>query len=280
VLCSVAILAADTHLKLENEMDNVAGKWALVTGASSGFGIQFATLLAERKANLVLAARRTEPMEQLAMRLRHEHDVKAVVEGIDLSLPRAAADLKARLDGHGIVVDILVNNAGFGLYGPFVEQPLQKTVEMLQLNMIALTELTHIFASDMVKRQTGHILLVASLLGYQATPGYAAYAATKAYVLLLGEALHAELKTTRVGVTVVSPGATSTSFAEVAGQRDNSFLRMLMMKPQRVANTGIQAMLRHRMSVVVGLPNKLIVLFFRFTPRSVQGMIMQRVLSA
>jgi uncharacterized protein len=261
-------------------MDNVAGKWALVTGASSGFGIQFATLLAERKANLVLAARRTEPMEQLALRLRHEHDVKAVVEGIDLCLPRAAADLKARLDRHGIAVDILVNNAGYGLYGPFVEQPLQKTVEMLQLNMIALTELTHIFASDMVKRQTGHILLVASLLGYQATPGYSAYAATKAYVLLFGEALHAELKTTRVGVTVVSPGPTSTSFADVAGQRDNPFLRMLMMKPQPVANTGIQAMLRRKMSVVVGLPNKLIVLFFRFTPRSVQGMIMQRVLSA
>src|SRR5262245_36174186 len=115
-------------------MDNVAGKWAVVTGASSGFGIQFATLLAERKANLVLAARRTEPMEQLAMRLRHQHAVSTVVEGIDLSLPRAAADLKARLDQRGIAVDILVNNAGSGLYGPFVEQSLQKTVEMLQLN--------------------------------------------------------------------------------------------------------------------------------------------------
>src|SRR4029453_17963545 len=205
-------------------MDNVAGKWALVTGASSGFGIQFATLLAERKANLVLAARRIEPMEQLARGLRQKHGVDAVVEAIDLSVPGAAADLKARLDQRGITVDVLVNNAGYGLYGSFVEQPLEEIVRMLQLNMIALTELTHIFARDMVKRETGHVLLVASLLGYQATPCYAASAATKAYVLLFGEALHAELKTTGVGVTVVSPGPTSTSFADVAGQNENPIL--------------------------------------------------------
>src|SRR5262245_47085456 len=167
---------------LENDMDNVAGKWALVTGASSGFGIHFATLLAEQKANLVLAARRIEPMEQLARQLREKHNVSVIVEGIDLSASGAAAELKARIDQRGIAVDILVNNAGYGLYGSFVEQPLQKIVEMLQLNTIVLTELTHVIAKDMVRRRTGHILLVASLLGYQATPGYAAYAATKAYV--------------------------------------------------------------------------------------------------
>jgi len=260
-------------------MDNVVGKWALVTGASSGFGIHFATLLSERKANLVLAARRIEPMEQLATQLRQKYNVSVVVEGIDLSVRGAAADLKARIDQRGIQVDILVNNAGYGLYGSFVEQPLQKITEMLQLNMIALTELTHAFAKDMVERRTGHLLLVASLLGYQATPGYAAYAATKAYVLLLGEALHAELKTTGVGVTVVSPGPTSTSFPEVAGQRDNPLLRMLMMKPGPVASTGIRAMLGRKMSVVAGLLNKLIIFSFRFAPRRVQGLVMQMATS-
>src|SRR5262244_1545424 len=223
-------------------MENVVGKWALVTGASSGFGVHFAALLAQRKANLVLAARRIEPMEQLAQQLRQNHNVSVVVEGIDLSVAGATADLKARLDQRGIAIDILVNNAGYGLYGSFVEQPLQKIIEMLQLNMIALTELTHVFSRGMVERQSGHILLVASLLGYQATPGYAAYAATKAYVLSLGEALHAELKSAGVGVTVVSPGPTSTSFGDVAGQRDTPLLRMLMMKPLPVARVGIRAL--------------------------------------
>src|SRR5262245_40990800 len=104
-------------------MDNINGKWALITGASSGFGIEFATLLAERQANLVLAARRTEPMESLAERLRQQYHVEVVVEGIDLSAAGAGTELKSRLDQRGIVADVLVNNAGIGLYGGFLDQP-------------------------------------------------------------------------------------------------------------------------------------------------------------
>src|SRR5499433_4047744 len=224
-------------------MDNVSGKWALVTGASSGFGVEFAKLLAERKANLVLAARRTEPMEMLSEQLRQSHRVHVVIERIDLGVPGAAAELKSRLDRRDIAIDILLNNAGHGLYGEFLDQPLQKTLEMLQLNLMALTELTHIFASDMKKRRSGHILLTASLLGYQAVPGYAAYAASKGYVLLFGEALHAELKPFGVSVTVLSPGAALTSFGEVAGQNNTFILRTLMMEPSRIARAGISAML-------------------------------------
>jgi uncharacterized protein len=171
-------------------MDNVSGKWALVTGASSGFGVEFANLLAQRKANLMLTARRTEPMERLAEQLRQGTGVTVVVEGIDLSEAGAARELKSRLDKRGIAGDVLVNNAGYGLYGEFVDQPLQKTLDMLQVDLVALTELTHIFAAEMIKRRSGHILLIASLLGYQAVPGYAAYAASNGYVLLFGEALH------------------------------------------------------------------------------------------
>jgi short-subunit dehydrogenase len=131
----------------------------------------------------------------------------------------------------------------------------------------------------MVKRRTGHILLIASLLGYQATPGYAAYAASKAYVLLFGEALHAELKPHGVNVTVLSPGPASTSFGHTAGQKDTGLIRVLMMKPEPVARTGIAAMLGDRSSVIAGILNKLIVLSFRFAPRVMQGRIMQRALS-
>jgi short-subunit dehydrogenase len=260
-------------------MDDFSGKWALVTGASSGFGVEFAKVLAEKKANIVMAARRTEPMERLAQELRQKHDVDVVVEGIDLSRVGAAAELKSRLDRHGIAVDVLVNNAGYGLYGAFADQPLQKILGMLQLNIVTVTELTHIFAADMIKRRTGHILLIASLLGYEATPGYAAYAASKGYVLLFGEALHSELKEHGVNVTILSPGATSTSFGEVADQRNTLALRLLMMKPEPVARTGIRAMLRRRSSVVAGILNKLVVFVFRFAPRQIQRMLMQKVMS-
>src|SRR5262249_39216644 len=162
-------------------------------------------------------ARRTEPMERLAEDLRQNHGIDVVVEGIDLSRSGSGAELKSRLDRRGIPIDILVNNAGIGLYGSFVDQTLPQILDMLQLNMLTVTEPTHVFAREMVKRQAGHILLVASLLGYEATPGYAAYAASKGYVLLFGEALNAELKPFGVSVTVLSPGTTSTSFGEVAG---------------------------------------------------------------
>src|SRR5215468_9998721 len=258
-------------------MDNVSGKWALVTGASSGFGVEFAKLLAERKANLVLAARRTEPMERLSEQLRQRHRVQVVVEGINLGAPGAAAELISRLDRRDIAIDILLNNAGHGLYGEFVDQPLQKTLEMLQVNLTSLTELT--FASDMKKRRSGHILLTASLLGYQAVPGYAAYAASKGYVLLFGEALHAELQPFNVSVTVLSPGATATSFGAIAGQRNTTALRMLMMEPLPVATTGILAMLRRKKSVVAGILNKLVVFSNRLMPRPLQSLVMRKVMS-
>jgi short-subunit dehydrogenase len=260
-------------------MSDLSGKWALVTGASSGFGVEFATLLAEQKANLVLAARRTEPMEKLAAMLRQKFHVEVAVEGIDFSLSGAVGELKARLDARNIPVAVLVNNAGYGLYGTFLDEPIEKTLDMLQVNMIALTELTYVFAAEMIKRRSGHILLVASLLGYQAVPGYAAYAASKGYVLLFGEALHAELKPHGVGVTVLSPGATSTSFGEVADQRNTIALRMLMMRPRPVASAGIQAMLGEKSSVVAGLRNKLVVLADRFMPRTMQRTIMRKVMS-
>jgi short-subunit dehydrogenase len=260
-------------------MDEMRGRWALVTGASSGFGVEFATLLAERGANIVLAARRAEPMESLAQRLRQRHGVQVVVESIDLSIVGAPAELKRRVDARGVAVDVLVNNAGYGLYGNFIDQPARQTLEMLQLNILSVTEMTHVFAAGMVARRRGHILLIASLLGYQAVPGYAAYAASKGYVLLFGEALHTELEPFGVAVTVLSPGVASTSFGSVAGQRDTWMMRSLTMKPRPVASAGIRAMLRRRSSVVAGVRNKLIVFWNRFTPRRVQRRVMQRAVS-
>ena len=132
-------------------MKNLQGKWVLVTGASSGLGVEFAKLFAERNANLVLVARRTGPMEQLAEELRRAQSVQLLVIGMDLSRPGAAAELKAQLDARGIGIEVLVNNAGFGMYGEFLDQSVEKITEMMRLNIMTLTELTHIFGQGTAK---------------------------------------------------------------------------------------------------------------------------------
>ena len=260
-------------------MNDLSGKWALVTGASSGFGVEFAKLLAAHQANLVLVARRTEPMNKLAGDLRKEHFVQVEVLGMDLSRSGAGAELKADLDRRGIAIEILVNNAGFGIYGDFLNHPLEKIAEMMRLNIMTLTELTHIFGRDMAGRRRGHILLVASLLGFQATPGYAAYAASKGYVLLLGEALSRELSPHGVSVTTLSPGLSATAFGDVAGQKSSALRKILSMQPRSVAEAGVLTMLDGKASVVPGFLNKAVVFFDRLMPRSMQRNVLERVMA-
>ena len=255
------------------------GKWALITGASSGFGVEYAKLLAQWKANLVLVARRTEPMNDLAETLRREHGVQVVVIGLDLARPGATAQLKADLDSRGIAIDVLVNNAGYGMSGSFLDQPMEKIADMMRLNMMTLTELTHAFGRDMAKRGAGHILLMASLLAYQAVPGYAAYAATKAYVLLLGEALHQELAPHGVTVTTLCPGFSATSFGEVAGQKLSPIMKMLMMEPRPVVIAGVLEMWAQKASVVPGWLNKATVFLDRLMPLSMQRAVLGKIVA-
>jgi len=146
--------AADTGAQISaGEKPNGArAKRALITGASSGLGLEFAELLAAQKVNLVLAARRREPMEKLAADLRRKHGVDVVVEPIDLAAPGAAARLKGSLDERALQIDILVNNAGYGLHGEFLETPIGRTTDMIQLNITALTELSYVFGRDMASR--------------------------------------------------------------------------------------------------------------------------------
>jgi uncharacterized protein len=261
-------------------MQSISGKWALVTGASSGFGKEFADLLAARKANVVLASRRTEPMETLAADLRQKYGVQVVVEGIDLARAGVGAELKTRFDARGIAIDILVNNAGYGIYGNFLDQPIAKTLDMIQLNIASVTELSYVFGREMAARGFGYILLVASVLAFQACPGYASYGATKSYVLNFGEALHTELKPRGVGVTVLCPGLTATSFTEVSGGNVSPFLRMIMMQARPVAEIGVDAMFTGRASIVAGVQNKATVFFNRLMPRAIQRAMMKIVLSA
>ena len=251
-------------------MRDLVGKWAMVTGSSSGLGVDFARLLAERGANLVLVARRAPELESLAAELKQAYGTQSQVLPMDLAQPGVGARLRARLDEAGVAVDVLVNNAGYGLHGELLQQPLERTLDMLQLDVMSLTELTHVFASDMVRRGGGQILLIASIGAFQATPTYAAYSAGKAYVLMLGEALHEELKPHHVTVTTLSPGVTRTGFFEVAGQKTNALQRMAMMESRAVAQIGLAALKAGRPSVVAGFMNALTVFLVRFTPRWLQ----------
>ncbi len=254
-------------------------QWALVTGASGGLGKEFAIALAAGKCNLVLAARREEPMQQLAAQLKQQHGVEVVVEVIDLARPESAATLEQRLDERGIEPGILINNAAFGLNGAFVDHNPERLREMLQLDVMALTELTYRFGKRMVNQGRGHILLVASLAAFQPTPILAAYGAAKAFVLSFGQALHVELAP-KVGVTVLSPGLMETGFFGVSGYQPTASLRRTMLSPATVAAIGLRAMFAGRPTVVAGRLNNVMAFITRFTSRHFQAKMVYRMSKA
>src|ERR1043166_8747962 len=241
--------------------------WVLITGASSGFGEEFARQYAKQGHALVLVARRLDRLEALAETLRQEYRVEVVVEQGDLSDVAAIVRLQDRLRDRGISIDILINNAGHGLQGPFADAPLDAVLSMVQLDVASLTAVTHVFAQGMRTRKRGKILLVASLLAYQGVENFAVYSAAKAYVLRLAEALHRELKREGITVTALCPGMSDTGFAKAAQQKITTMLKFLMMKPKPVVRAGIRALRAGRVSVVPGWLNKVSVIFMWATPR-------------
>jgi short-subunit dehydrogenase len=243
------------------------GKTALVTGASSGLGADFARQLAAQGCHLILVARRLERLQELQAEISTRYEVKVDCVTIDLAVPDAPQQLYDQLKAAGQTVDILVNNAGHGLYGEFWQAPWAKLHQMLELDMVALTHLTHLFMADMVARDFGYILQVASTGAFQPTPTYAAYSAAKSYVLSLGEALHYELRRTHVTCTVLCPGVTRTEFFEVSGQRMTTYQRLTAMDSAEVARIGIAALLKGRSYVVAGWINAFFAWSIRFMPR-------------
>jgi uncharacterized protein len=254
--------------------------WVLVTGASSGFGEEFARQYAAQGRPLVLVARRIEKLQALATELRERYRVEAIVEQVDLSNIAAVIQLHQRLLERGIAIDILINNAGHGLQGTFVDGTLDAALAMLQLDVVSLTAVTHVFAQDMRTRGRGKILLVASMLAYQGIEKFAVYAAAKMYVLRLGEALHRELKRDGVTVTVLCPGMSDTGFATAAQQKLTPALKLLMMQPAPVVRAGIRALQAGRISVVPGWANKASVMFTRATPRWLHQAVFSRIMGA
>jgi uncharacterized protein len=241
---------------------------ALVTGASAGIGAELARELARHGHDLVLTARRGEAMEALAVELR-QFGTSATVITADLSRPGAALALAEDIAARGLAIDVLVNNAGLGAAGRFDRIDPGRLGEVLQVNIIALSELTRLILPGMIARRRGRILLVASVAGFQPGPHMSAYFASKAYVLSLGEALSYELRGTGVSVTTLCPGATATDFFAIAGTETSIMARHLrrMMRPEDVARFGYRALMAGRRVVVAGAMNRLTALAGRFAPR-------------
>lgn len=256
----------------------LAGRRALVTGASSGIGAEIAKVLAAEGAALILVARRRERLEALAAELRAAHGVEVQVEVQDLAVPDAAAQLFARTEGEGLAVDVLINNAGFGAFEHFAKIPWQRHAAMMQLNMVALTQLSWLYGRAMMERKRGNIMNISSIGAYSPCPDFAVYAATKAYVRNFSEAFDYELKGSGVRAIVVCPGGTRSEFAQVSDQKLKKTGEMAMMDASQCARIAVKKMLRGRRTVVTGFMNAVSMWLLRFLPRAWQPGLTQMVM--
>lgn len=261
-------------------MSNFSGKTALITGASSGMGMDYARQLCAAGANLILTARREDRLEALKQELAAECAAKGVCVDIhvfacDLVNEASRESLIARIADAGLKVDILINNAGLGLQAPYLTQQWDDLHGMMQLDMNALSHLTHHYAADMKDRGEGYILLVASVAGHMAIPGYAAYSACKYYVRALGYALNGELRNQGIRVTVVSPGATETAFFEVAGHERNWIARFMTGKSEHVVCAALKGLRRGKREIVPGTLNWLATFYSRLLPYGMMRRIME-----
>jgi hypothetical protein len=251
---------------------------ALITGASSGIGLELASVAAQDRHDLVLVARHREKLESIGRGLAEEYGVRVSVVAKDLADSAGPADLSRELAERGIAPDVLVNNAGVGVYGYFAQTSLDKELEMIQINLVALTHLTKLFLPGMLERRRGRILNVASTAAFQPGPIMAVYYATKAYVLSFSEALANEVAGTGVTVTALCPGPTRTEFQARAGFQPIPLLRSpLVTATSAVARAGWRGMKRGKRVVVPGLANRILVQAVRATPRRLGTAVVRKL---
>jgi short-subunit dehydrogenase len=239
---------------------------ALVTGASTGLGAEFAKLCAAGGYHVVLVARSAARLSELAAELAKTYGIAARPLPADLSDPAAPTEIFAKLNG--TPVDILINNAGFGIRGPYAESDWKHDADLIQVNMVALAHLTRLVLPEMIQRRSGRILNIASTAAFVPGPFMALYYASKAFVLSFSEALSSEVEGTGVTVTVLSPGPTRTEFAKAAGIADSDLFHGPVMGAAEVARIGYDAMMAGKSSVIAGARNRWMIRGTRLVPRS------------
>jgi hypothetical protein len=253
-------------------------KTALITGASSGIGLDFARLFAEGGYDVVLVARTESKLKALADELGTKHGVRALAVAADLADPAAPGRLMERLKAEGVQVDVLVNNAGYAGYGAFAETDAKMELDMIQVNIVALTALTKAVLPGMLARNSGRVLNVASTAAFQPGPLMAVYYATKAYVLSFSEALANETQGTGVTITCLCPGPTKTGFQERAKMEESKLVKGKdIMDSLTVARAGYAGLHEGRAVVIPGFMNKVLVQSVRFLPRSTITNIVRKV---
>lgn len=240
---------------------------ALVTGASSGIGLELAKCFAAEGTNVVLVARRKDRLDQLAISLHASFGIEAIPIACNLASDAERQNLIRQLDERGFEIDVLVNNAGFGLVGKLANLSKDEQLEMIRLNVMALTELTREFIPAMLRRGRGRILNVASTAAFQPGPGMAVYFATKAFVLSLSEAVAEETRGTGVRVTCLCPGPTSTEFGKRSRVGDTVLFKFGTQSAEQVARLGYRAVRQGRTVAVSGWVSRIVVAMLRFSPR-------------
>ncbi|MFN0110411.1 MAG: SDR family NAD(P)-dependent oxidoreductase [Blastocatellia bacterium] len=247
-------------------MSEWKNKTAVITGASYGIGEAFAKRLAADGANLILTARSVDRLEALAVELRSQFNVGVTVVKTDLAEAAAPQMLFDETVGRGQQVDLLINNAGFGAVGDFADLPLDRQLEMIQVNVTALVALTHLFLQPMLQRRDGAIIQLASTASFQGVPYFATYSATKSFILTFSEALWAECKPLGVRVLAVCPGPTGTHFQAVAGTEKTKRL-VKMQTPSEVVAASLKALAANRSFLVSGFGNATMIFLERFVSR-------------
>jgi len=239
----------------------------LITGASSGIGLELARQFAGGGDSVVLAARSEDKLNELAKRIRTDHQVQADVIPVDLAKPDGVDRLCDQLSERSIEIATLVNNAGFGALGKFAELSADRQTDMVMVNVVALTRLTRMLLPEMLHRKTGGILNVGSIAAYQAGPNMAVYYATKAYVLSFTEALREELAGTGLHVTCLEPGPTESGFGDDSGMGKLDIFSSSSMTSRDVAQAGYEGYRGNADIVIPGWRNRLAVTGVGFLPR-------------
>lgn len=251
---------------------------ALITGASSGIGYELSLILAKNKINLLLVARSREKLTSLQTKLQKEYGIQVSVLDLDLSQENSAKQVFDFCQQNSINIDYLINNAGFGDYGFFHESDWVKQSEMLQLNMVTLTQLTHLFLPNMIKNKSGKILNLASIAAFIPGPLMSVYYATKAYVLHFSEALANELEDKGITVTALCPGPTKSGFQSLAAMEESKIVKGKKMPTSKeVAEYGFKAMMDGEKVAIHGFMNKLLVNSIRFSPRNMVPKIIRKM---
>jgi short-subunit dehydrogenase len=245
---------------------------ALITGASTGIGRELAFIAAENGYDVALVARSAAPLETVTSEIARKTSRKVHIFPADLSVPNAARALMDTVTTAGITIDVLINNAGFGLLGKFWELPEEEQMQMVQLNVGALTQLTRLCLPGMVERRMGYVLNVASTAAFQPGPLMSVYYASKAYVVSFSEAVHNEVKAHGVKVSCLCPGPTQTEFVKRAGMANAKlFGGGNVMSAAEVAQTGWNALLAGKSLVVPGALNAVMVFLTRFGSRQMMA---------